>query len=54
VCLDLIQNLKEGEGLLVGSSAKLLSLVHAETLETGYVPPRLIPHHTHCIAAARA
>ncbi|KAG5186505.1 3-dehydroquinate synthase [Tribonema minus] len=40
VCLDLVQLLRTGEGVLVGSSAKLLALVHAETLETGFVPAR--------------
>lgn len=40
VCVDLIQSLKAGEGMLVGSSAKLLALVHAETFETGFVPAR--------------
>ncbi|CAN0169382.1 unnamed protein product, partial [Ectocarpus sp. 13 AM-2016] len=36
VCVDLIQSLKAGEGMLVGSSAKMLALVHAETFETGF------------------
>lgn len=40
VCVDLIQNLAAGEGMLVGSSAKMLALVHAETFETGFVPAR--------------
>lgn len=40
VCVDLIQSLGAGEGMLVGSSAKLLALVHAETFETGFVPAR--------------
>lgn len=40
VCVDLIQSLKAGEGMLVGSSAKMLALVHAETFETGFVPAR--------------
>lgn len=40
VCVDLIQNLGAGEGMLVGSSAKLLALVHAETIQTGFVPAR--------------
>lgn len=47
VCVDLIQNLKAGEGMLVGSSAKMLALVHAETFETGFVPARwAIVSHT--------
>ncbi|CAN0196099.1 unnamed protein product, partial [Ectocarpus sp. 8 AP-2014] len=40
VCVDLIQSLKAGEGMLIGSSAKMLALVHAETFETGFVPAR--------------
>ncbi|GAB5034105.1 3-dehydroquinate synthase [Nannochloropsis oceanica] len=40
VCLDLVQLLKEGEGCLVGSSAKALALVQAEVLPTGYINPR--------------
>jgi 3-dehydroquinate synthase II len=40
VCLDLIEMLKEGEGLFIGSCAKLLALVHGETFEGDYVPSR--------------
>jgi 3-dehydroquinate synthase II len=40
VCLDLIQMLRLGEGLLIGSSAKILALVHGETFEGDYVPSR--------------
>lgn len=40
VCVDLIQSLKEGEGMLVGSSAKMLALVHAEVYDTGFMPAR--------------
>ncbi|CAM9801897.1 unnamed protein product [Ectocarpus sp. 6 AP-2014] len=40
VCVDLIQSLNAGEGMLVGSSAKMLALVHAETFETGFTPLR--------------
>ena len=40
VCLDLIQLLKEGEGVLVGSSALGLVLVQAEVMSTPYVPSR--------------
>lgn len=40
VCVDLIQSLAQGEGMLVGSSAKMLAVVHAETFETGFVPAR--------------
>lgn len=40
VCIDLVQMLEVGEGLLVGSSASLLVLVHGETLKSQFVPPR--------------
>jgi len=40
VCLDLVQLLKEGEGCLVGSSAKALVLVQAEVLATAYINTR--------------
>ncbi|MBS71887.1 MAG: 3-dehydroquinate synthase II [Thermoplasmata archaeon] len=40
VCVDLIQMLEVGEGVLVGSSASLLALVHGETISSQFVPPR--------------
>jgi len=40
VCLDFTRLLDEGEGCLVGSSAKLLALVLGETAPSGFVPPR--------------
>ncbi len=40
VCVDLLQMLEIGEGVLVGSSAALLVLVHGETLSSEFVPPR--------------
>ena len=40
VCIDLTRLLREGEGCLLGSSAKLLALVLGETIPSGYVPPR--------------
>ena len=40
VCVDLVQMLEIGEGVLVGSSAALLVLVHGETLSSQFVPPR--------------
>ena len=40
VCLDLTRLLNEGEGCLLGSSAKLLALVLGETAQSGFVPPR--------------
>ena len=40
VALDFTSLLRVGEGALVGSSAKLLSLVHGETLQGALVPAR--------------
>ena len=40
VCIDLTSILEVGEGLLIGSSANALALVHGETLESEFVPPR--------------
>ena len=40
VCVDLTSILEVGEGLLIGSSANALALVHGETLESEFVPPR--------------
>ena len=40
VCVDLTSKLDVGEGLLVGSSANALTLVHGETLESEFVPSR--------------
>ena len=40
VCVDMVQLLEVGEGILVGSSANALCLVHGETLESAFVPPR--------------
>ncbi|CAM9555590.1 unnamed protein product [Phaeothamnion confervicola] len=56
VCLDLIQVLSEGEGVLVGSSSKLLCLVHGETFVTDFVPARPFrvnagPVHSYCLMA---
>ena len=39
-CVDLTSILEVGEGLLIGSSASALALVHGETLESEFVPPR--------------
>ncbi|CAB1110188.1 unnamed protein product [Ectocarpus sp. CCAP 1310/34] len=52
VCVDLIQSLKAGEGMLIGSSAKMLALVHAETFETGFVPARQGDFYFLCFFAA--
>ena len=40
VCVDLTSMLAPGEGILVGSSAAMLALVHGETLESEFVPTR--------------
>ena len=40
VALDLTRLLHEGEGCLLGSSAKRLALVLGETAASGFVPPR--------------
>ncbi len=40
VCVDSCSLLRNGEGMLIGNSSAGLFLVHAETLETGYVAAR--------------
>ena len=40
VCVDLTSVLEVGEGLLIGSSSNALALIHGETLESEFVPPR--------------
>ena len=40
VCIDLLSMLEEGEGLLVGSTAKSFVLIHGETVPSKYVPTR--------------
>ncbi len=40
VCVDTCSLLKDGEGILVGNASSGLFLIHAETLESGYVAPR--------------
>lgn len=39
-CLDFLSSFSEGEGLLVGSSAATLFLVHSETIPSTFVPTR--------------
>jgi len=39
-CVDLTSNLEVGQGMLVGSSASALVLIHGETLDSEFVPPR--------------
>ncbi len=40
VCVDTCSLLRDGEGVLVGNASSALFLVHAETIESGYVAPR--------------
>ena len=40
VCIDLIERLEVGEGMIIGSNASLLALVHGETIESHFVPTR--------------
>ena len=40
VCIDLTSQLEIGEGLLIGSAASAMLLVHGETMESDFVPPR--------------
>jgi 3-dehydroquinate synthase class II len=40
VCIDLVRLLLDTEGILVGSSAKALCLVHGETFSSEFVPSR--------------
>ncbi|MGB0174079.1 MAG: 3-dehydroquinate synthase II [Candidatus Poseidoniaceae archaeon] len=40
VCIDLLSLLEEGEGMLVGSTAKAFVLIHGETIASKYVPTR--------------
>ena len=40
VCIDLIERLEIGEGMVIGSNASSLVLVHGETIESEYVPSR--------------
>jgi len=39
-CLDFLNLLDQGEGVLVGSSAQMMALVHSETLQSSFVPTR--------------
>ena len=40
MCVDLTSMLEHGEGMLVGSSANSMVLVHGETVESEFVPTR--------------
>ena len=40
VCIDLLSMLDEGEGVLIGSTARSFILIHGETIQSKYVPTR--------------
>ena len=40
ICVDLTERLSEGEGMLIGSSANALVLIHGETISSDFVPSR--------------
>lgn len=40
VCIDLLTNFQEGEGLLIGACSRGLFLMHSETIENQWVPNR--------------
>ena len=40
ICVDLTERLSEGEGMLIGSSANALVLIHGETIPSDFVPSR--------------
>ncbi|MGB1458768.1 MAG: 3-dehydroquinate synthase II [Candidatus Thalassarchaeaceae archaeon] len=40
ICVDLTERLSEGEGMLIGSSANALALIHGETIPSEFVPSR--------------
>ena len=40
VCVDLIERLSHDEGMLIGSSANALALIHGETIPSQFVPSR--------------
>ena len=40
ICIDTTSLLEEGEGMLCGSVAKSLALIHAETIDSEFVPTR--------------
>jgi len=40
VCIDFIGLLNKGEGVITGSSSKMMGLIHGETIESEFVPTR--------------
>ena len=40
VCIDLTRRIDDGQGMVVGSISGKLCLVHGETIQSEYVPPR--------------
>lgn len=58
-CIDLTSLLSVGEGMLIGSSASSLALVHGETLDSEFVPQRPFrvnagPPHSYVMMADRS
>ena len=56
VCVDLIDTLELGEGLLIGSTANAMVMVHGETVPSEYVPTRPFrvnagAVHSYCLMA---
>ena len=57
-CIDLTSLLSVGEGMLIGSSASSLALVHGETIDSEFVPQRPFrinagPPHSYVMMADR-
>jgi len=40
VCIDLVEMMEMGEGMLVSSTTKSMALIHSETVESSFVPTR--------------
>ena len=40
ICIDFIGLLNKGEGVITGSSSKMMGLIHGETIESEFVPTR--------------
>ncbi|MBH33434.1 MAG: 3-dehydroquinate synthase [Euryarchaeota archaeon] len=56
VCVDLTERLDLGEGMLIGSSANAMAMIHGETIPSEYVPTRLFrvnagAVHAYCLMA---
>ena len=56
VCVDLTERLDLGEGMLIGSSANAMAMIHGETIPSEYVPTRTFrvnagAVHAYCLMA---